>query len=44
VIAGRGLGEASRGDDNEGPDDRNRRARAPRPAPRAEQATTPASV
>jgi small subunit ribosomal protein S2 len=45
VIAGRGLGEASRGDDGgDGADDRNRRPRPSRPAPRAEQATTPASV
>ncbi len=45
VIAGRGLGEASRGDDSEGDgDDRGRRSRPNRPAPRAEQATTPASV
>ena len=48
VIAGRGLGEASRGDDGgdgaDGADDRNRRPRPARPAPRAEQATTPAAV
>jgi small subunit ribosomal protein S2 len=45
VIAGRGLGEASRGDDNEGDgDDRGRRSRPNRPTPRPEQATTPASV
>ncbi|HEX9369218.1 MAG TPA: 30S ribosomal protein S2, partial [Vicinamibacterales bacterium] len=48
VLAGRGLGEASRGDDGDGGDggdgDRGRRAR-PRPtAPRTEHATTPASV
>jgi small subunit ribosomal protein S2 len=46
VIAGRGLGEASRGDDggSDGSDDRNRRPRPARPAARAEQTTTPASV
>ncbi len=44
VLAGRGLGEASRGDDGGDDGDRGRRAR-PRPtAPRTEQATTPASV
>ncbi len=44
VIAGRGLGEASRGDDGSGEgDDRGRRPRPNRPAPR-EQAVTPASV
>src|SRR6478672_3329900 len=45
VIAGRGLGEASRGDDSEGDgDDRGRRSRSNRPATRPEQAMTPASV
>jgi small subunit ribosomal protein S2 len=45
VIAGRGIGESSRGDDSEGEgDDRGRRSRPNRPAARAEQATTPASV
>jgi len=45
VIAGRGIGESSRGDDADGEgDDRGRRSRPNRPAARAEQATTPASV
>ena len=45
VVAGRGLGEASRGDEGGGgDDDRTRRPRPNRPAPRPEQATTPASV
>ena len=43
VIAGRGIREASQGDEGEG-DDRGRRPRPNRPAPRAEAATTPASV
>jgi small subunit ribosomal protein S2 len=46
VITGRGMRESSQADDggNEGGDDRNRRPRSPRPAPRPEQATSPASV
>jgi len=44
VIAGRGIADATRGDEGDGSDDRNRRPRPSRPAPRAEQATTPASV
>jgi len=45
VIAGRGIAESSRGDDSDGEgDDRGRRSRPNRPAARAEQATTPASV
>jgi small subunit ribosomal protein S2 len=43
VIAGRGMGEASKGDDGSGDDDRGRRSRPNRPASRPEQAT-PASV
>jgi small subunit ribosomal protein S2 len=45
VIAGRGIREASQADDGapEGGDDRGRRARPTRPAPR-EHAVTPASV
>jgi small subunit ribosomal protein S2 len=45
VIAGRGMRESAQADDNggEGADDRGRRARPSRPAPR-EQAVTPASV
>jgi small subunit ribosomal protein S2 len=45
VIAGRGIREASQSDDGSGEgDDRGRRSRPNRPAPRAEAATTPASV
>jgi small subunit ribosomal protein S2 len=44
VIAGRGMSEASKGDDGSGEgDDRGRRSRPNRPSPRPEQAT-PASV
>ena len=45
VIAGRGIRESSQADDGtpESPDDRGRRGRPTRPAPR-EQAVTPASV
>jgi small subunit ribosomal protein S2 len=44
VISGRGMGEASKGDDGSGEgDDRGRRSRPNRPASRPEQAT-PASV
>ena len=46
VIAGRGIRESAQADDGgEGNDDRGRRAPRPaRPAPRPEQATSPASV
>src|SRR5437016_11369496 len=45
VVAGRGIADANRGDDGgDGGDDRGRRSRPNRPAPRAEAATTPASV
>jgi small subunit ribosomal protein S2 len=46
VIAGRGMRESAQADDtgNEGGDDRNRRPRSSRPAPRPEQATSPASA
>ena len=43
IVAGRGIADANRGDEEEG-DDRGRRSRPNRPAPRAEAATTPASV
>ena len=43
IVAGRGIADANRGDDDEG-DDRGRRSRPNRPAPRAEAATSPASV
>ncbi|HEY2432917.1 MAG TPA: 30S ribosomal protein S2 [Vicinamibacterales bacterium] len=44
AIAGRGIADANRGDDAGDGDDRGRRSRPNRPAPRAEAATTPASV
>jgi small subunit ribosomal protein S2 len=46
VLAGRGMRESVQADDNGegGDDDRGRRSRPARPAPRPEQATTPASV
>jgi small subunit ribosomal protein S2 len=45
AIAGRGIADANRGDDaGDNPDDRGRRPRPNRPSPRAEAATTPASV
>src|SRR5437016_8924605 len=40
VIAGRGIADATRGDEGDGSDDRNRRPRPSSPAPRAEQAST----
>jgi len=43
IVAGRGIADANRGDEEEG-DDRGRRSRPNRPAPRAEAATSPASV
>ena len=43
IVAGRGIADANRSDEEEG-DDRGRRSRPNRPAPRAEAATTPASV
>ncbi len=44
VLAGRGLREAGQADDGGEGDDRGRRSRPNRPAPRPEAATTPASV
>jgi small subunit ribosomal protein S2 len=44
ITAGRGIADANRGDDEGEGDDRGRRPRPNRPAPRAEAATTPASV
>src|SRR5829696_9993671 len=44
VLGGRGIRESSQADDAGVEDERGRRARATRPAPRPEQATTPASV
>jgi small subunit ribosomal protein S2 len=44
ITAGRGIADANRGDDEAEGDDRGRRSRPNRPAPRAEAATTPASV
>ena len=45
VVAGRGIADTNRADDaSDGGDDRGRRSRPNRPAPRAEAATTPASV
>ena len=43
IVAGRGIADANRGDEEDG-EDRGRRSRPNRPSPRAEAATTPASV
>jgi small subunit ribosomal protein S2 len=44
IVAGRGIADANRTDEEGEGDDRGRRPRPNRPAPRAEAATTPASV
>jgi small subunit ribosomal protein S2 len=44
IVAGRGIADANRSDDEADGDDRGRRSRPNRPAPRAEAATSPASV
>ena len=44
IVAGRGIADTNRSDDEGEGDDRGRRPRPNRPAPRAEAATTPASV